>query len=309
MSKLYLITGFLGSGKSTFLKNFIHLFDGLKMQLIINEFGKEGVDGTLLSELGIGLEEIAGGSVFCSCRFDQFEKALHTFVREDTDVVIVESSGLSDPTGVKRLFRDGERYPDIEFMGTICLVDAVRFPKVYAKSKTTVKQIAACDIALINKTDLATEEELALTRSLIEGQRPDLVILQTSFGKVPEDILDMLAASGAEDDKKMPLTADISMRSLTVTVRPEITAYQLKKFVEMFADATFRVKGFIGTADGLMFADCVGNIVTVEPYVGCVTEEQIGKLVVLSGAGMPVVKRVKEAVSWYPELIGEIDME
>ena len=71
MTELYLITGFLGAGKSTFLKNFMHLFDGRKMQLIINEFGKEGVDGALLTALGIGLEEITGGSVFCSCRLDR----------------------------------------------------------------------------------------------------------------------------------------------------------------------------------------------------------------------------------------------
>ena len=56
MSRLYLITGFLGSGKSTFLKNFIRLFPGEKMQLIINEFGREGIDGMLLEELGIGME-------------------------------------------------------------------------------------------------------------------------------------------------------------------------------------------------------------------------------------------------------------
>ncbi len=49
MSRLYLITGFLGAGKTTFLKNFIRLFAGRKIQLIINEFGQEGVDGVLLS--------------------------------------------------------------------------------------------------------------------------------------------------------------------------------------------------------------------------------------------------------------------
>ena len=143
MSRLYLITGFLGSGKSTFLKNFIRLFPGEKMQLIINEFGREGIDGMLLEELGIGMEEITGGSVFCSCRFDQFEQALTTFVEPDTDVVLVEASGLSDPTGVRRLFADQSRFPDIEYAGAVCLVDAVRFPKVYAKSRACLRQVSA----------------------------------------------------------------------------------------------------------------------------------------------------------------------
>ena len=103
MSKLYLITGFLGAGKTTFLKRFLDLFAGQKIQLIINEFGQEGVDGTLLSGLGAYLQEISGGSVFCSCRLDQFESVLRSSVDLHPDVILVEASGLSDPTGVRRL--------------------------------------------------------------------------------------------------------------------------------------------------------------------------------------------------------------
>lgn len=301
-----MITGFLGSGKSTFLKNFIHLFDNRRMQLIINEFGREGVDGTLLARLGIGLEEITGGSVFCSCRIDQFEKALSTFVKDDTEVVIVESSGLSDPTGVRKLFQDGDRYPGIEYMGAVCLVDAVNFPKVYAKSRTCVKQVASCDVALINKTDIATPEQLEETKKLLMGQRPDLKILETSFGRIDESILEDLKNAAVREEPAMSLIADISMRSLTVHIRPEISVYHLKKFIELFADATFRVKGFIQTQEGMMLANCVGNVVTVKPYTDPVPRDLIGELVVLSGAGMPVVKRVTEAASWYPEDVLEI---
>ena len=53
MAKLYLITGFLGAGKTTFLHQFVHLFPGKRKALVINEFGKQGVDGTLLADLGI----------------------------------------------------------------------------------------------------------------------------------------------------------------------------------------------------------------------------------------------------------------
>ena len=53
MSRLYLITGFLGAGKTTFLKQFMKQFSSERMHIIVNEFGKEGIDGELLSELGI----------------------------------------------------------------------------------------------------------------------------------------------------------------------------------------------------------------------------------------------------------------
>ena len=302
MTDLYLITGFLGAGKSTFLKRFLKLFDGKKIQLIINEFGAEDVDGVLLGNLGIELEEITGGSVFCSCRIDQFEKALRTFVEEDTEVVIVEASGLSDPTGVHNLLYESERFPHIRYKGSICLIDAVRFPKIYAKSRTCVKQIAAADLALINKIDMAKPEELDRTRQLVRNQRPDLAFFETSFGETDTDILEALGRAKADTDIAMPLTADLTTRKLAVRVRDGIREETLEHFLKLFVETTFRVKGFVKTEDrGICLVSCVGNLISVEPYGSEVPAEKTGTLVILSGAGMPVRKTVKEAIQWYPE--------
>lgn len=299
MGKLYLITGFLGAGKTTFLKNFIRLFAGKKIQLIVNEFGKEGVDGLLLSDLGGYLSEIAGGSVFCSCRLDQFEKVLRQSKDFGADVILVEASGLSDPTGVRRLFSQTERFPEIDYQGALCLVDAPRFPKLYATARTCVKQLAASDLAVVNKVDLATPEQLNETLSLIRGQRPDMPVLKTTFGGVDGEILALLEEARALPQGDIPLTADLTLRRLTVAVAPTITPYNLGKFIEMFLDATFRVKGFAETSEGLFLVDCVGNVVSLTPYAGSVPGEKIGLLTVLSGAGMPVNKRVREACEWY----------
>lgn len=103
MSRLYLITGFLGAGKTIFLKQFMKQFSSERMHIIVNEFGKEGIDGELLSELGIALDEINNGSIFCSCRLDKFENVLQQVLQEKPDVIIVEASGLSDPTNVKKI--------------------------------------------------------------------------------------------------------------------------------------------------------------------------------------------------------------
>ena len=303
MGKLYLITGFLGAGKTTFLKNFIRLFAGQKIQLIINEFGQEGVDGVLLSDLGAYLNEIAGGSVFCSCRLDQFENVLRKSADINADVILVEASGLSDPTGVRKLFSQTDRFPHIDYQGAVCLVDAVRFPKLYATARTSVKQLASSDVAVVNKVDRASPGQLEHTLSLIRGQRPDMPIIQTTFGAVDTDTLATLTRAHTLPEADMPLTADLTLRKLMVTVSPDITPYALQKFIEMFIEVTFRVKGFIQTSEGLFLADCVGNVVSLTPYTGEVPADKIGHLVVLSGAGMPVKKRVREAAAWYPEQI------
>lgn len=303
MSRLYLITGFLGAGKTTFLKNFIRLFAGQKIQLIVNEFGQEGIDGVLLSELNAYLNEISGGSVFCSCRLDQFEKVLRQSADVNADVILVEASGLSDPTGVRKLFSQTDRFPHIDYRGAVCLIDSVRFPKVYETSRICVKQLASSDVAVVNKIDRAREEQLAKTISLIRGQRPDIPIIKTAYGELNADILELLDQALSRPEKDMPLTADLTLRKMLVEVSSSITPYELQKFIEMFLEVTYRVKGFIQTSDGMYLVDCVGNIVNLTPYAGKVPEDKVGKLVILSGDGMPVNKRVNEAVEWYPNKV------
>lgn len=308
MSKLYLTTGFLGAGKTTFLKNFIRLFKGKRIQLIVNEFGKEGVDGVLLLELGAFLKEISGGSVFCACRMDQFEKVLRQSANLNADVILVEASGLSDPTGVRRLFSQTDRFPNIDYQGAVCLVDAVRFPKLYASARTCVKQLAASDVAVVNKIDLADSTQLSETLDLIRGQRPDMPVITTSFGEVTENLLDALEKSRTLPEDDMPLTADLTLRKLMISLSPTITPYELQKFIEMFAEDTFRVKGFVETTEGLRLADCVGNVVSVVPCAGLdVPKDRIGWLNVLSGAGMPVRKSVREACRWYQKHIISVE--
>ena len=68
MKSTYLVTGFLGAGKTTFIKNFVRLFPPGSLALIINEFGRENVDLQLLRDVRAALYGIDGGSVFCSCR-------------------------------------------------------------------------------------------------------------------------------------------------------------------------------------------------------------------------------------------------
>lgn len=305
MSRLYLITGFLGAGKTTFLRNFIRLFRSQKVRLIINEFGKEGIDGTLLSDLNAVLQEISGGSVFCACRLDQFETALHQC--KDDETILVEASGLSDPTGVRRLFAQTNRFPHIQYMGGICLVDAVRFPKIYATARTCVRQIAASDIILLNKVDRASAEQISETRELIQGQRPDIPILETAFGQIPSGFLDSLANSQNGDRENLPLIADLSTKRITLRLSPEISAYELEMFIRMFAENTFRVKGLIQTRDqGLVLADCVSNVVSVKITDVSADAEKIGVLNILSGAKMPVHAAVRQACEWYkPYIVSE----
>ncbi|MGN1158519.1 MAG: CobW family GTP-binding protein [Agathobacter sp.] len=301
MSKLYLVTGFLGAGKTTFLKNFIQMFSSQRLHVIVNEYGKEGIDGKLLQEVGTVLDEINNGSIFCSCRLDKFEEVLQKALESQPDVIVIEASGLSNPTNVRKIMAQKDKFPGLEYMGSICLVDAKRFHKVYQTATVVKKQISISDIILINKTDLATKEELENVRQTIRAHRPDIEIYETSYGKIETAWLEKMKKPPLSTERPEIQTQDITLKSYILKISDTFTTFELEKFVEMFLPDTYRVKGFVKLEGKTYLLDCVGSLFQMREYQGETAD--VNQIVVLAGNGLPAAKSVKEAMKWYPEKV------
>lgn len=303
MTKLYLITGFLGAGKTTFLKNFIRHFSACRLHIIVNEFGKEGIDGQLLSEIGSTLDEINNGSIFCSCRLDKFEEVLEKALAAGPDIIIVEASGLSNPTNIRKILAQPGKFPEVDYMGSICLIDAKQFPKVYDTATVVKKQIGISDILILNKTDLADEEALASIEGTLLSHRPDIPIFRTTYGAIRPEWFSQMEKPSLIPEKPEIQRKDITLRSYLITVKNNFTYYNFQKFVEMFLDDTYRVKGFVELEGQVYLVDCVGNLFHAAPYTG--KARGLNQLVVLSGSGLPAKKSIQEAIRWYPDNIEE----
>lgn len=130
------------------------------MDIIVNEFGREGIDGALLHKTGLQVKEIVNGSIFCTCRLDQFEEALASSLSRKPEAILVEASGLSDPMNIRRVLDSVDGSGKLHYAGAWCLVDALNFPKVYQTAVAVKKQLAVSDVFIVNKTDLASEAVL-----------------------------------------------------------------------------------------------------------------------------------------------------
>lgn len=304
MSKLYLITGFLGAGKTTFLKNFINQLSDYRLHLIINEFGKEGVDGEILRELGTVLDEINNGSIFCSCRLDKFEEVLGKALAGKPDIIIVEASGLSNPMNVRKILNQEDKFSDVEYMGSICLIDAKQFLKVYETAVVIKKQLAVSDLVLINKTDLASREQIEEIKDIVRKHRPGAEVHTTTYGRMDSGWLNPAVPAESQPEEPILQSADITLKKYLLRLNPGQTPEKLQRFVEMFLDDTYRVKGFVEADGEICLVDCVGSIYKAGKFDG--KPEHINDLVVLSGNGLPVKKSIKKAMEWYPEIVKEI---
>ena len=298
MTKLYLITGFLGAGKTTFLHKFAGLFPGQTIALVINEFGAAGVDGALLQDLKIQLTEISNGSIFCACKLEQFEDAIRRIMEMSRpELIFVEASGLSDPTAVRDIFRPGA-FPDLEYAGAICLVDAVRFHKVYQTARVCRMQLAISDLVLINKTDLAGREQIDGIAAIALAQKPARPVHETVFGEFDPLWLGEMEHPQADSGPIEGHIKDINLQKLILTVSG-FDRKSLESFLRMFAEDTYRIKGFVELDGEICAADCTGPLVEIRPFAGEPSEP--GKLVVLFGHGLPAKKSIREAVSWFPD--------
>ncbi len=134
MTKVEIVSGFLGAGKTTFIKRLIHeVFTGEKLVLIENEFGEIGIDGSFLKDAGIEVTEMNSGCICCTLVGD-FSRALKKVIEEYCpDRVLIEPSGVGKLSDVVKAIEDVKKETDIEISGKITVVDGKK-AKLYLKN-------------------------------------------------------------------------------------------------------------------------------------------------------------------------------
>ena len=186
-TRVYLITGFLGSGKTTFLNRIIDRFPkNRKLTILMNEFGEIGIDGTLVEGEDIDMMEISRGSIFCVCVKTDFIKGLYELVTKvKPDVLIIESTGVANPSDLKRDLQLPIFQKRFHFQEQFCTIDVGHFLDAYQAYTSLEKQIASSSVFIINKTDLAKAGEIAEIRKVICESHPSPVIYETTYSDIP----------------------------------------------------------------------------------------------------------------------------
>lgn len=184
-----LITGFLGSGKTTFLNKIINHFpEDLRLTILMNEFGEIGVDGALVEGEDIDMLEISRGSIFCVCVKTDFIKGLYELnAKTKPDVLIIESTGVADPSDLKRdlkLSIFGNRF---EFTEQFCIIDAAHFLDAFEVFASVEIQLETSTVFIINKCDLVLPETLEKIKDLVRESHPDPHFFETSYATIPFD--------------------------------------------------------------------------------------------------------------------------
>jgi G3E family GTPase len=157
---MLVVSGFLGSGKTTMVLATVGRIIELtkkKVVIIVNDFGKIGIDGKVMEKYGLSVTEMPSGCICCTLGSDFLETVRTVADKFRPDLVIVEPTGIADPANILDTMK--LYHGPIGRIRIVVVVDAVRFPLIMkALAKPLGNQLKAADIILINKIDEATPE-------------------------------------------------------------------------------------------------------------------------------------------------------
>jgi G3E family GTPase len=200
-----LVTGFLGSGKTTLISKLVRHPSMARVAVVINEIGEIGIDHDIVTMSSENIALLANGCICCSVRTDLQETLRDLFARRrvgelaDFDRVIIETTGLADPAPVvQTLSSDTLIAAQFRLDGLVTLVDAVNGASQLANHAEPAKQIALADRVFITKSDLAPPEALEELQAAIQEINPGAGVSVVVNGEVDPAELTGLGLASAK---------------------------------------------------------------------------------------------------------------
>ena len=208
MTKIDIISGFLGAGKTTFIKKMLdEVFQGEKIVLIENEFGEVGIDGGFLKDAGIEISEMNSGCICCSLVGD-FGKNLHEVLHKfHPDRILIEPSGVGKLSDVMKSVIDVEKDEDVKLNGLVTVVNALKASKqMKAFGEFFNNQIEYATTVVLSRSQNAAPEQLELCVKQIQSLNPKAAIITTPWDDIKgEQILKVVEG---QDSLEMKLLAE-----------------------------------------------------------------------------------------------------
>ena len=248
---LILVTGFLGSGKTTFIRHLLVRYaDEHRIGIIQNEYASAHIDTAELNATGkkFSILEINNGSVFCVCLLANFIDSLAAFIDDHSpDLLILESSGLSDPIGIAELMQHEKLVYKTFLLQSVCIIDLVNFFKVVRLSERLKRQIMIADMILLNKSDQGHESAGPVTAH-IRKLNPFAVIAETAFCRkddFPDPFTTHRKALAVRMNYSLEPYERADIKTVVLRTTRQFPEDLVTRFISEVEQYCIRMKGFI----------------------------------------------------------------
>src|SRR5271170_5887801 len=188
-----ILTGFLGAGKTTLLNRILTGDHGLRVGVLVNDFGSINIDAEFVVGVEGGMISLSNGCVCCQIRDDLVESVVALLARPETiEYILLEASGVADPAGILVTFNDPDLRDRIRLDSVICVIDADQVfahPEYPPLMELKLHQVGFADMLILNKVGLAGPEQVEKVKAWLDDRFNRLRIVETDYCDVPYQIL------------------------------------------------------------------------------------------------------------------------
>ncbi|WP_165940056.1 CobW family GTP-binding protein [Dyadobacter psychrotolerans] len=301
---VYLITGFLGAGKTTVLNHLLKSLEGERNVVIENEFGKVSVDGSLISKSYSDLYELNNGCICCSLDEELYDVlSLLARSNERAHNLFIETTGVADAGNVAAIFKREDVSKVFNLRRVICIADAETVEDYLGETNETIRQVIASDLIVINKIDLVTPEYALKLKDLMSSANPFAEVIFSKDGTIPEQLL-----YETRKENQLLLNENLGAflgankhKIVTVTYRTENEFYKdyllhtLNVTLMIHYSQIYRIKGFIKLekSNEKILLQSTGKRLTLESHGNWETDDPVSELVFIGiGLQTPAIQRI-----------------
>jgi G3E family GTPase len=245
-----LVTGFLGSGKTTLVNHILTNRRGVRAAVLVNELGAIGIDNDLIVDTKGRMIELSNGCICCSINNDLVDGIVRVLSRpEPVDHLLVETTGIADPLPVALTFQRPEFRDLLRLDAIVALADAEQFRSDLFDSAAARNQLRHADVVLLNKCDLVDEEKLRAVEGGIRSVTQAARLVRTTRSAVPLPLILDVDSKPIEPASGYALPHDDGFISLSFeSDRPFLIA-PFQTFLDHRPPGLFRGKGFLWFAE------------------------------------------------------------
>lgn len=241
---IVVLTGFLGSGKTTLVNHVLTEDADRQIAVVVNEFGELGIDAALISRQAGDVLELANGCVCCAGRGD-LRRALGLLLAGDRTFthVLVESSGLADPGPVLDMLASPPYSDHVSLHGCVTVVDAAGFDANLTHAEAAYHQVTSADLLVVNKVDLVEEHIPGLIDGRLRRLNTSADLVHTTHCRVPVDTV-MRPRSAQPSGHHLDEHADHTMDSIALRAA-RLDGSRLRRWLTRLPSDVVRGKGIV----------------------------------------------------------------
>ena len=299
VTPITVLTGFLGAGKTTLLNRILSSDHGLRIGVLVNDFGAINIDQKLIVGMDDSTISLANGCVCCEID-DDLIGAIESLIGldESPDYILLEASGIADPFGIAMTVGNRRFEDTIRLDGIISVVDLEQIfanPEYPALQDLKLRQIGNSDMVVLNKVDLVDDDQVARVHEWIDERIPRVRTYETSYADVPLEILLGVGGSAAGDPEHTTgahahgdhAHSGHGFESWTYESDAPLSLDALRDTIKRLPGSVFRCKGIVHTSeDSTPFVvQAVGRRSTFTPASPEVPVDGTSRIVVIGAVG------------------------